>query len=280
MQKWLLIPITTLLVYSISHVEVSSREVTFTLDLHQLLSANEPAVASRKLATQGESKDKAEDKGKPANIKPTIPLHSVPRGQAAKALLSEANRELRLVKISSYSHKTQVNEAVGQFEYDCSGFLKYAIARSVPEALVSLQTATVRRPLAKHFVRFITSLPPGKVVGRWRQIERVTDLVPGDIIAWIKPSTVVSDNTGHVMIVRAAIQRHPKRPNEIIVPVIDSTATRHGDSDSRHKAAKTGLGTGSIILVVDDTDKAVGYRWSRSQNSRTHTTKVALARLE
>jgi hypothetical protein len=280
MQRWLLIPITTLLVYSIAHVEVFFREVAFTLDLRQLLSTNEPAVASREMAPQGRSKDKAEDKGKLASIKPTIPLYSVPRGQAAKALLSEANRELKLVKISSYSHKTHVNEAVGQFEYDCSGFLKYALSRSVPEALHSLQTATVRRPLAKHFVGFVTSLPSGKVVGRWKRIDRVTDLAPGDIIAWIKPPTVVSDNTGHVMIVRAAIRRHPKRSNEIIIPIIDSTATRHGRSDSRHKAAETGLGTGSIILVVDDSGQAIGYRWSRSQNSRRYTTKVVLARLE
>jgi len=276
MKMWILIPITTLLVHSIVHGEIFSREVVFLPRLLQLLRADEQALSAGELATQGSSKNKGES----AVIKQVIPLHSVPHGQATKALLSEANRELNLMKTSTYSHKTQVDESIGQFQYDCSGFLNYALAHSVPEALRSLQKATVRRPLAKHFVRFITSLPPGKVVGRWRRVERVTDLAPGDIIAWIKPPGMVSDNTGHVMIVRAAIQRHPKRSNEIIIPIIDSTASRHGHNDSRHKAAGTGLGTGSVVLVVDDAGKAIGYRWSRSKNSRKHTTKLVLARLK
>ena len=279
MKRWLLILITTLLVHLIAHVEVWSGEVAFIPHLVPLLRTNEPVFSSRELATPGRSKGES-GKGEPTSTQPIISLHSVPRGQAAKALLSEANRELKLVKTSRYSHKTQVDEAIGQFNYDCSGFLKYALARSAPEALRSLQEATVRRPLAKHFVGFIASLPPRKVVGGWRQVERATDLAPGDIVAWLKPPTVVSKNTGHVMIVRDTIYPHLKRSNEIIIPIIDSSASRHGASDSRHKGEKTGLGTGSIILVVDDNGKPIGYRWSRSKNSRKHMTKVALARLE
>lgn len=276
MRMWILILITTLLVHSIVHVEIFFSEVTFIPRLLQLLRANEQELSAEELTTQGKSKEK----GELAVIKQVIPLYSVPRGQASKALLGEAERELNFMKTSNYSHKTQVNESIGQFQYDCSGFLNYALAHSVPEAFRSLQKATVRRPLAKHFVRFITSLPPGKVVSRWRRVERVTDLASGDIIAWIKPPGLVSDNTGHVMIVRSAIQRHPKRSNEIIIPIIDSTAIRHGYNDSRYKAAGTGLGTGNVVLVVDDAGKAIGYRWSRSKNSRKHTTRVALARLE
>jgi len=276
MARWLLILITTLLVHAIAHIKAGSWEAPLIPDLLQLLKTNELAFLSRELTTQG----RAESKSELVDIQFPSPPHSVPRSQAAKALLREANRELKLVKTSTYSHKTQVNEAVGQFNYDCSGFLKYALAHSVPGALSSLQRETVRRPLAKHFVKFITSLPPGKLVGRWRQVEGVTDLAPGDIIAWTKPRTVISDNTGHVMIVRSAIRRHPKRSDEIIIPIMDSTAARHGRSDSRYKAGRNGLGTGSIILVVDETNKAIGYRWSTSKNSRKHTTKIALARLE
>ena len=276
MKRWLLIPITTLLVYSTAHLEVLSSAVTFSPSLLQRLRNHEPAFSFEELTTQSRSKDK----GGSGSIKPIIPLYSVPHGQANEALLTEATRQLKLMRTSTYSHRTQSNEAIGHFEYDCSGFLNYALAHSVPEALRSLQKATVRRPLAKHFVRFITSLAPGEVVGRWKQIERVTDLAPGDIIAWIKPANVVSNNTGHVMLVQAPIWRDPSRSNEIIIPIIDSTAVRHGYNDSRHKAAGTGLGTGNVVLVVDDAGKAIGYRWSRSKNSRKHTTRIALARLE
>jgi hypothetical protein len=276
MTRWLLILFTTLLAHAIAHIGVASQKGLIIPQLFQLLRSNESTLSSGELSAQNRPQDKSEL----VATQSTITLHSKPQGQGAKALLREANRELKAAKTSTYSHKTQVDEALGQFNYDCSGFLKYAIAQSVPDALRSLQKATVRRPLAKHFVSFITSLPPGKVVGRWRQVEQVTDLAPGDIIAWTKPPTVVSRNTGHVMIVRDTIKLHPKRSNEIIIPIIDSTAARHGSSDSRHQGKKTGLGTGSIILVVDNTGKAIGYRWSRSKKSRKHLTKVALARLE
>lgn len=276
MTRWLLILVTTLLVHAIAHTEVVSQEGLRISHLLQLLKTDESALASRELATQDRAKDRTESAG----IQATVAFHSVPRGQGAKALLREANRQLKAAKTSTYSHKTQVNEALGQFNYDCSGFLKYAIAQSVPKALSSLQKATARRPLAKHFVSFITSLPPGESVGRWRRLERVTDLAPGDIIAWTKPPTVASKTTGHVMIVRGPIQPHSKRANEVIIPVIDSSASGHGHDDSRRKGIKSGLGAGSIILVVDDRGKPIGYRWSRSENSRKHLTKVALGRLE
>lgn len=280
MKGWLLILITTLLVHLIAHVDVLSGEMAFIPHLVHFLRTSEPVFSSRELVTPGRLKGESEGRGEPKSTQAIISLHSVPRSQATKALLSEANRELKLVKTSRYSHKTQVNEAIGQFNYDCSGFLKYALARSAPEALRSLQEATVRRPLAKDFVRVIASLSPQKVVGGWRQVERAIDLAPGDIVAWIKPPAVVSKNTGHVMIVRDTIYPHLQRSNEIVIPIIDSSASPHGVSDSRHKGEHTGLGTGSIILVVDDNGKPIGYRWSLSENSRKHMTKVVLARLE
>lgn len=269
--------VATLFVSSIAYLEVSSSiEASMTPYSFQLTKANEQELSVEKSATEGgyESEDE------PAVAKQVIPLQSVPDGQGARALLQEANRELSLVQKSTYSHKTQVDESIGQFNYDCSGFLKYALSYSVPAALSSLQEATVRRPLAKHFVSFITSLPPGKVVDRWRRLERATDLTPGDIIAWLKPPDVVSNNTGHVMIVREAIQQSPKHSNEIIVPIIDSTGSRHGYTDSRNKVAATGLGTGSIVLVLDHAGRPISYRWSQAKNSRKHNTQIALAHLE
>jgi hypothetical protein len=82
------------------------------------------------------------------------------------------------------------------------------------------------------------------------------------------------------MIVRDTIYPHLQRSNEIIIPIIDSSASPHGASDSRHQGEHTGLGAGSIILVLNNDGKPIGYRWSRSKNSRKHMTKVVLARLE
>ncbi|MBW4681601.1 MAG: hypothetical protein KME19_16005 [Microcoleus vaginatus WJT46-NPBG5] len=276
MKGWLLIAITTLLVHLVVYGEPFSRKVTSFSHLPQILGASKPVSAGREAAIQ----DRTDNRRELEVVEQVNSFHSMPRSQAAAVLLDEANRELNLIRTTTYSHKTQVDEAIGQFRYDCSGFLKYALTHSVPEALHSLQEATVRRPLAKHFVRFITSLPPGEVEGHWKPLEQVTDLAPGDIIAWLKPADIESDNTGHVMIVWGTIQQHPTRSNEIIVPIIDSTAIPHGQSDSRYQTEATGLGTGNIILVADEAGQAIGYRWSNSHNSRKRITTVALARLE
>jgi len=48
------------------------------------------------------------------------------------------------MKTSNYSHKTQVDESIGQFQYDCSGFLNYALARLVSrEGLFSPKKANL-----------------------------------------------------------------------------------------------------------------------------------------
>lgn len=276
MKGWLLIAITTLLVHLVVHGEPFSRKVTSFSHLPQILGASEPVSAGREAAIQ----DRTDNRRELEVVEQVNSFHSMPRSQAAAALLDEANRELNLIRTTTYSHKTQVDEAIGQFRYDCSGFLKYALTHSVPEALHSLQEATVRRPLAKHFVRLITSLPPGEGEGHWKPLEQVTDLAPGDIIAWLKPADIESDNTGHVMIVGGTIRQHPTRSNEIIVPIIDSTGIPHGRSDSRYQTEATGLGTGNIILVADEAGQAIGYRWSDSHKSRKRITTVALARLE
>lgn len=276
MKGWLLIAITTLLVHLVVYGESFSRKVMSFSHLPQILGASEPVSADREAAIQ----DRTDNRPELEVVEQVNSFHSMPRSQAAAALLDEANRELNVMRTTTYSHKTKVDEAIGQFRYDCSGFLKYALTHSVPEALHSLQEASVRRPLAKHFVRLITSLPPGEVEGHWKPLEQVTDLAPGDIIAWLKPADIESENTGHVMIVGGTIRQHPTRSNEIIVPIIDSTGIPHGRSDSRYQTDATGLGTGNIILVADEAGQAIGYRWSNSHKSRKRITTVALARLE
>src|SRR4029078_5489422 len=81
-------------------------------------------------------------------------------------------------------------------DYDCSGFVGYALAHAAPDALHAVVEATVRRPLARHFEAFF---PAPRAP--WTRVERAADLVPGDIIAWLEPPAKHSRNTGHVMIV-------------------------------------------------------------------------------
>jgi hypothetical protein len=55
---------------------------------------------------------------------------------------------------------------------------------------------------------------------------------------------------------------------------------RHGVDDSRYSAKATGVGEGTIHLVVKDGARPSGYRWSNGKKAREHATLVVLGRLE
>ena len=221
------------------------------------------------------------DAGAPGGVVPSDAGSAGPPSTKGSALLaSEARREVAAMISSRYQHTTLVDESVGTFDYDCSGFVDYALGRVVPDALTVLQTASSPRPLAADFESFFAAISAGSAKGRWRSVGRATDLVPGDVVAWVRPADVTSSNTGHVMIVREAPTPNPKRVDEVLVPITDSTSTPHGPADSRSAAGTDGLGTGTIGLLVDGAGVPLGYRWTGGYSSHDELTAVALGHLE
>lgn len=199
---------------------------------------------------------------------------------AASTLVSEAARELAAMKESTYSHTTNVVESTGTFDYDCSGFIDYALTRVLPAQLASLASAQgVSRPLAKHYEAFFASIPATGSKGGWTRVSHAIDLVPGDVVAWLKPADVVSTNTGHVLMVRGAVKVNPARPDEVLVPIYDSTSSPHGSTDSRAPSGE-GLGTGTIGVLIDAKGAPVGYRWTGGISVKLEYTSVALGHLE
>ena len=65
---------------------------------------------------------------------------------------------------------------------------------------------------------------------------------------------------------------------ELLFRVIDATESPHAD-DVRGPDTTTGLGTGTIGVVVDGSDAPLGYRWKGGESARAHATLVAVARL-
>jgi hypothetical protein len=214
-----------------------------------------------------------DDPEDPADALPPVSPPSTAPSSPRQALLAEAHRELGAVVESHYAHRTHVSEATGVFDYDCSGFVGYALAHAAPEALHTLVDATTRRPLARHFEAFFTA-PRAP----WTPVERAADLVPGDLIAWLEPPAKHSRNTGHVMIV----DRPPRpgtRRGELVIAVIDSSHAGHGAADARNRDHRNGLGAGEIILITDATGRPTGYRWSLSRHSVAYATQIALGHL-
>jgi hypothetical protein len=101
-------------------------------------------------------------------------------------------------------------------------------------------------------------------------------LVRGDVIAWKKPANSLSTNTGHVVIVAGAPSK--RSDSEFVVPIIDSTALPHGRGDSRYQRG-TGLGTGSIVLVVDAQGRPSGFKWTLKTH-RLWETDVSMGHLQ
>jgi hypothetical protein len=209
---------------------------------------------------EGEADDVAEASASPSSV------------PGSAGLFAEANRVLETMTASSYSHHTHASGAV--YEVDCSGFIDLLLARVEPPALAELRAATVRRPLAKHFVQFFSA---GSQSQRFQRLTQIQQLLPGDIIAWNKPADVTSTNTGHVMLVSAPAEQRAEQLWAIAI--IDSTAAPHGPSDARKRAHITGVGRGFIVLESDATGAPVAYHWTRARSSPRHTTKIALGRL-
>lgn len=213
---------------------------------------------------------------------------------AAERLVAEGVRELRAMKSTRYRHKTNVDEAAGLFEFDCSGFVAYALAVTHPSALAAIPLPAMsdgakkskRRPKAEQFATFFAGLAENATDGAWTRVARASQLQAGDVIAWLRPSEVDNGNTGHVVIALDAPKKiaatKPVRAiggsAEWLVRVVDSTESPHAD-DARVADEVTGLGTGTIGIVVDAFDTPIGYRWKGGESTKAYATLVAIGRV-
>jgi hypothetical protein len=201
-----------------------------------------------------------------------------PSTSGASLLLAEAMRELTSMKSSTYQHTTSVDEATGVYDYDCSGFLGYALDHSVPSAIASIRAASSSRPLAKDFEDYFASISSGSK-GGWTQVAHVPDLGPGDVIAWLEPAGTATTNTGHVMIVRAAPTASSTK-GEWLVLVIDSANSGHGPLDTRVATGASGLGSGTVGLFVDASGAPIAFRWSGGVSSSVEkATSISLGHI-
>ncbi len=203
------------------------------------------------------------------------PAHARVTQIGAAMLIGEVQRELAAMRVTHYQHTTKVDAANGTFFYDCSGLLDFAIGRARPADAKTLPTSTKARPLAGDIEGYLHRGLTHPVQG-WQALTRVDELGAGDVIAWQATEDSTTGDTGHVMIVREAPTRNPARPGEWLVRVADSTMNPHA-SDSRHPGT-TGLGTGTIGLVVDDRDAPTAFYWQGGISKHAKPTEIALGR--
>jgi hypothetical protein len=155
---------------------------------------------------------------------------------------------------------------------DCSGFIDHLLMHDDGYAADDFKRwFGSRRPTAERYHDAI-------VEGRgFTRLGSVGDLRPGDLIA-IKYLTR-HDNTGHIMLVDGVPERMNPAPPFVdgtvqwSVPVIDSSESGHGTTDTRHKRGAggkdhDGLGRGVFRLYTNGVGQVSGFSWSTMKVSR------------
>jgi hypothetical protein len=198
---------------------------------------------------------------------------SEPSSSLSNRIITEARHILSVAKESHYQHTTHVDEAAGVYDLDCSGLLCFILKTVAPEHLKVVPAAKRHaRPLALQFYEFITAAGDKGRQG-WREITRVQDARPGDVLVWRKAEQVAGKDTGHVMIVDEAPVEDGAGVYRIVV--IDSTESPHG-SDTRKDGA-SGVGRGTMWFVADQDGKPVAYHW-KLRTGKQHDMQIAIGR--
>jgi hypothetical protein len=206
--------------------------------------------------------------------------HALDITARGKTFFAEVDRELRHTNTATsyYSHDTYINESTGTRRTDCSGLVDYAFKRVLPDAYIKVPHPNTQRPMADDWYEYLVGRfqsPSTQTTVRFREMRHVGELVPGDLVVWLKPQNVVGDNTGHIMVV-AARPTHGRK-DEWLIKVIDSTTSPHAN-DSR--GTRTGIGTGTIGLLVDGWDRPTAYYWRGGLSRDAVTTPIAMGRVE
>ena len=207
------------------------------------------------------------------NQDPCTPESNLPHSGSV-LLLEEAERQLARMNSSRYTHETSVDEENGTYNYDCSGFVGYALSRADPCAF---RVLLHKRPDAGSFYYHLVLFGPAPGNGSWMRVSTPLELRPGDIIVWLKPDESDSKSTGHIMVVAGLPEQNPEREGEVLVRVIDSTTSAHA-ADSR-KTGQTGLGKGTIGIMTGPSGLPNGYYWRGGVSSALQETEMVFARI-
>ena len=199
-------------------------------------------------------------------------LADEPRLPRHLAQAEELVRNLEL-KHTTYEHgKVEIKwTPTRESHADCSGFIDELLKHSYGyDAAQFKRWFGSHRPSAKRYHDAILEQHG------FRAIDRLPQVRPGDILAvkYLKRK----DNTGHVMLVAGEPRRMPPKPPLVEgaiqweAPIIDSSETGHGPSDTRHHKGPggkdhPGLGAGVLRIYADQEGKILGFTWSTLEHS-------------
>jgi CHAP domain len=175
---------------------------------------------------------------------------------APQRVLAELLRITRNLRTTSYDHSTHINERIGRYDWDCSAMAAFVLRRTAPRAM---QTVSTGRAVASDFYRVIARSPVGRFREGWQRIARISDALPGDVLAWQRPRWFPSTNTGHVAFVVGVPSEHALGQ---LVRIVDSTRIAHQNDTRETQNGQSGFGQGTLLVTTDPvTGEGTGYGW-------------------
>lgn len=163
-------------------------------------------------------------------------------------ILNTCKDILESLSETSFLRDGEIASLNGSYHCDCSSYIN-SILKLIDENLYIELLGSERRLKAKDYFELTNS--------RATSHNKISKIIPGEILVWKKKNPPNSGDTGHMAIVlESPIEVSKDRWK---VRVSDSSKQIH-DNDSR---AEYGVGSGEIILITDN-DSITGYIWSSS----------------
>ncbi|RYZ05865.1 MAG: peptidoglycan endopeptidase [Myxococcales bacterium] len=200
------------------------------------------------------------------------------KAKASERILQRLERIAENLRESKYNHATVVDEKSGRYEFDCSGLVTWVLRRTAPGAHAAL-IARSARPVARDYYWAFARAPTDRAPRGLHKVARVSDAQPGDLVAWLKPAQVQSPNTGHVAFLLEQPRPIEGVPGGFLVRIADASSYQH-DADDRYESGRTGFGTGTILLLADETSgEPRAYGWYGLRSRYVMETPIALGRI-
>lgn len=175
----------------------------------------------------------------------------------------EAYRMFRNIRSTEYVHPPYTDdETAGIYKFDCLGFVDHVLMNVSSVSYKEIGKGV--NPSIESYSAYFNKLDPTipNALG-WTRVTSPGDLKPGDICLWLKPTTL---DTGHMWIIAGEPAVNPKRTDEVLVRIFDSSVA-HSDDSRTGSSFKTGLGSGIIGYMVDRQGAPIGLYWDGGEST-------------
>lgn len=176
---------------------------------------------------------------------------------------------------TAYRHRTKIDRSEGFYEWDCSAMVGWFLRKVAPQARKAMNKG---RPVARDFHRQIARAPTKRPKQGWQRLRHIEDVRPGDLFAWVRPPDFPSRNTGHTGFALAPAEPVPGLPGAYTLRILDATSYPH-DQDTRDPDGEGGIGEGTILFLVNEDGRGVGYGWFGARSRGVIATDIVFGRV-